>query len=49
MKTHVGRVLRKINARDRVHAVVLAYHAGIVKPDGGPDGDAVFYGSKQSA
>jgi len=49
VKTHVGRVLRKINARDRVHAVVLAYHAGIVKPDGAPDGDAVFYGSKQSA
>ena len=49
VKTHVGRVLRKINARDRVHAVVLAYHAGIVKPDGDPDGDAVFYGSKQSA
>lgn len=48
VKTHVGRVLRKINARDRVHAVVLAYHAGIVKPDGGPDSDSVFYGSKQS-
>ena len=45
VKTHVGRV----NARDRVHAVVLAYHAGIVKPDGGPDSDSVFYGSKQSA
>ncbi len=30
VKTHVGRVLRKINARDRVQAVVLAHSAGLV-------------------
>ena len=47
VKTHVGRVLRKINARDRVHAVVLAYHAGIVRPDGDPDIGAAFYGTRR--
>jgi DNA-binding NarL/FixJ family response regulator len=30
VKTHVGRVLAKINARDRVHAVIIAYDAGLV-------------------
>ncbi|MFC0040077.1 response regulator [Actinomadura rayongensis] len=29
VKTHVGRVLAKINARDRVHAVIFAYAAGL--------------------
>src|SRR5487761_873119 len=32
VKTHVGRVLAKINARDRVHAVIIAYDAGLVPP-----------------
>ena len=31
-KTHVKRVLMKLNLRDRVHAVVFAYEAGLVKP-----------------
>jgi DNA-binding NarL/FixJ family response regulator len=32
IKTLVGRVLSKINARDRVQAVVLAYETGLVEP-----------------
>jgi DNA-binding NarL/FixJ family response regulator len=29
-KTHVGHLLAKLSARDRVHLVILAYQAGIV-------------------
>jgi len=32
VKTHVSKVLAKIGARDRVHAVIFAYDAGLAEP-----------------
>ena len=32
VKTHVARVLRKLDLRDRVQAVVFAYESGVVEP-----------------
>jgi len=34
VKTHVGRILAKIGARDRVQAVIFAYDTKLVRPQG---------------
>jgi len=35
IKTHVARILMKLDLRDRVQAVVAAYEYGIVRPGTG--------------
>ncbi|MCW3840519.1 response regulator transcription factor [Micromonospora yasonensis] len=35
VKTHVGKVLAKIGARDRVQAVIFAYDQGLTRPNTG--------------
>jgi DNA-binding NarL/FixJ family response regulator len=38
VKTHVGRVLAKVGARDRIQAVIFAYDLGLTRPrPSGPD------------
>ncbi|MBU4465164.1 MAG: response regulator transcription factor [Actinobacteria bacterium] len=39
VKTHVGRVLTKLGARDRVHLVILAYQLGIATNGPRPPAD----------
>jgi len=37
IKTHVARILTKLQVRDRVHAVIAAYEAGLVTAESGPN------------
>jgi DNA-binding NarL/FixJ family response regulator len=33
-KTHIGRILAKLDLRDRAQAVILAYESGLITPGG---------------
>jgi DNA-binding NarL/FixJ family response regulator len=47
-KTHVSRVLCKLDVRDRAQLVVLAYESGLVRPSGGVAPPAASCGSVTS-
>jgi DNA-binding NarL/FixJ family response regulator len=35
VKTHMGRLLSKLHARDRAQLVIIGYETGLVTPSGG--------------
>ncbi|WP_407638842.1 LuxR C-terminal-related transcriptional regulator [Allokutzneria albata] len=43
VKTHVHRVLCKLGARTRAHAVAIAFQRGLVSPSGAQSGDGRGY------
>ncbi|MGZ4413138.1 MAG: response regulator [Gaiellaceae bacterium] len=45
VKTHITHILQKLDLRDRVQAVVLAFQAGVVEPDTAANGN----GSRSTA
>lgn len=42
IKTHARRLFRKLGARDRAHAVALAYQTGVLEAPPHPDDDVVI-------
>jgi DNA-binding NarL/FixJ family response regulator len=34
VKTHIKRILLKLDLRDRIHAVIFAYETGVAEPGG---------------
>ena len=34
VKTHVKRILMKLDLRDRIHVVIFGYESGLIRPGG---------------
>ena len=44
VKTHVGNVLAKLDARDRTQAVIAAYESGFIVPRSASHGESTSKG-----